>query len=110
MSDAKMAKLKELIKAAMNGDPVGAMAQAFGPPANLTPDEKKFILEQLEAHVGAKHTLDPESQCYAIEYSNGEVAYARGVDFKGKEVDDLTFRKFIKRDQANRAKMKQEKK
>jgi len=108
MSDDKMKRLKELIKAAVNGEPTGALAQTFANPKEFTREEREFVLKALEEHLGAKVTLDPTSQCYSVEYTNGEVSYTRGQDFKGKDVDDLTFRKFIKRDQANRARMKQE--
>jgi hypothetical protein len=74
----------------------------------MTPDEKKFVLEQLQAYVGAKVQLDEKSQCYSIEYPSGDVAYTKGVDFAGREVSEAEFRKFIQRDQANRARMKKE--
>jgi len=101
-------RIKELLKAALNGEGASVMSQVVGPGAAFTPEEKQFIIDQLERHAGAKVTKDEESQCYVVEYANGEVAYTRGVDFAGRDVSDLEFRKFIKRDQAKRAMIKKQ--
>jgi hypothetical protein len=98
-------RIRDLLKAALNGEAKATASQAFGSNAAFTPEEKEFIIAQLELHTGAKTVKDEESQCYVTVYANGEVAYTKGVDFANREVDDLTFKKFIKRDMEKRATM-----
>jgi len=98
-------KIKDLLKAAVNGDPT-ALTPLSQTNNNFTVEERRFIIEKLEALVGAKVTFDEESRCYVTVYPTGEVAYTRGLDEKGNEVSEAVFKKFIKRDQAERKQTK----